>query len=73
VFFFLKASCAFLSSVPGAAGLYTYLMTNRPDLQLWHTVNLDEKYTIENRGEVTPFDRYLERCLWDVAREEAIA
>ncbi len=55
----LKILYTLLGTVLGAVGLYIYLMTNRPDLHPWHSVELDEEYTLENRGEITSFDDYL--------------
>lgn len=55
----LKIVYTLLGTVLGAVGLYIYLMTNRPDLHPWHSVELDEEYTLENRGEITSFDDYL--------------
>ena len=43
----------------GAVTLYTYLMNNRPDLYLWHTIYLDEEFTIEKQAEIASFDDYL--------------
>lgn len=43
----------------GAVTLYIYLMNNRPDLYLWHSVYLDEEYSISKQAEITSFDDYL--------------
>ncbi|MEH6556221.1 MAG: alpha/beta fold hydrolase [Oceanicoccus sp.] len=43
----------------GAVTLYIYLMTNRADLSAWHTVHLDEEYTVEKRQKIDTFDDYL--------------
>lgn len=56
----------------GAAILYIYLMNNRPDLKLWHTVNLDEEFTVERQADVDTFDAYLalENTLFDQVQQE---
>ena len=55
----LKAIQVVTSSLIGATILYIYLMSNRPDLNLWHTVNLDEEFTVEHQADVNTFDAYL--------------
>lgn len=43
----------------GGLAIYIYLMNLRPELSLWHTVHLDEEYTIEKHTEVNSFSAYL--------------
>ena len=38
-------------------GVFVYLMENRTDLSIWHTVNLDTEFTIES--EIENFSDYL--------------
>lgn len=52
-------SAGFLGAVLSAVAVFVYLMDSRPDLHLWHTVQLDEEYTLEKQGEITSFDDYL--------------
>lgn len=60
-----------ISSVIGAAILYIYLMSTRPDLNLWHTIKLDEEFTAEDKA-VSTFDDYLalENRLFDQLEQE---
>jgi alpha-beta hydrolase superfamily lysophospholipase len=48
-----------LGSLVGAIGLYIYLMKDRPDLQAWHTVRLDEEFTAYKLDAVRDFHDYL--------------
>ena len=55
----LKMLYILMGTLIGAITLYIYLMNNRPELSLWHTVNLDEEYTVEKQAEVTSFEAYI--------------
>ncbi len=57
---FFKILYLLIGTLVGAITLYIYLMNDRPDLSLWHTVNLDEEYTVEKQTEVASFEAYLE-------------
>lgn len=61
-----------VSSLIGAIVLYIYLMNNRPDLNLWHTVDLDEEFTVERQTDIDTFDAYLalENTLFDQLERE---
>ncbi|MEH6636039.1 MAG: alpha/beta fold hydrolase [Halioglobus sp.] len=48
-----------VGSFIGAVTIYIYLMNNRADLSAWHTVYLDEEYTVEKRSKIKTFDDYL--------------
>ena len=48
-----------LGSVLGAVIFYIQLMENRPDLLPWHTIQLQQEYTIERAAEITTFSDYL--------------
>ena len=50
---------AFLGAFFSAVMVFIYLMDSRPDLHPWHTVELDEEYTVEKLGKVSSFDDYL--------------
>ena len=59
------ASYAFKSFLYGVVGAVIMLLivaikflNDKPDLQVWHTADLDEEFTV--RSEVTTFDEYLE-------------
>ncbi len=55
----LKTIQVVVSSLIGATILYIYLMNNRPDLNLWHTVHLDEEFTVQHQAHIKTFDDYL--------------
>ena len=49
-----------LGSVLGAVSLFIYIMNDRPDLHPWHTVKLDNEYTLDKQKAVPSFEKYLE-------------
>lgn len=57
--YLLKILYTVVGILIGAVTLYIYLMNNRPDLYLWHTIYLDEEFTIEKQAEIASFDDYL--------------
>lgn len=50
---------AALGAVLSATLLFIYLMDSRPDLHPWHSIELDEEYTLEKQGEIISFNDYL--------------
>ena len=50
---------ALLGAVLSAVIGFMYLMNDRPDLHPWHTVELDEEYSLEKQDEIKSFDDYL--------------
>ena len=52
--------------------LYIYLMQNRPDLHPWHTLNLEEEFTIKSTSKIKTFPEYLaqEEKLFDELQEK---
>ena len=57
--YLLKILYTLIGILIGAVTLYIYLMNNRPDLYLLHTVYLAEEYSIDRQAEITSFDDYL--------------
>lgn len=39
--------------------VFVYVMNDRPDLHLWHTVKLNEEYKVAREAEITSFDDYM--------------
>ncbi|NOQ87821.1 MAG: alpha/beta fold hydrolase [Gammaproteobacteria bacterium] len=50
---------ASLGAVLSAVIVFIYLMDSRPDLYLWHTVELGEEYNVKKQDEILSFDDYL--------------
>ena len=48
-----------LGSVLGAVIFYIQLMENRPDLFPWHTIKLQQEFTVERAAEISTFTDYL--------------
>lgn len=61
-----------VSSLVGAIILYIYLMNERPDLSLWHTVKLDNEFTVDHQADINTFDDYLalENTLFNQLKQE---
>ena len=57
--YLLKILYIVVGSFIGAVTLYIYLLNSRPDLDLWHTVYLDEEFTEEKQTEIVSFEQYL--------------
>ena len=59
-------------AVLGIIILYVYLMQNRPDLHPWHTLNLEEEFTIKSTSKIKTFPEYLaqEEKLFDELQEK---
>lgn len=59
-------------AVLGIIILYVYLMQNRPDLHLWHTLSLEQEFTIKNTAKIKTFPEYLaqEEKLFDELQEK---
>jgi alpha-beta hydrolase superfamily lysophospholipase len=55
----LALSCGVLCTFAGVVGLYLYLLEDRPELKLWHTVDLDSEFTAARAAEVSDFNAYL--------------
>ena len=48
-----------IGSFIGAVTLYIYLLNSRPELDIWHTVYLDEEFAVEKQAEIASFEQYL--------------
>jgi len=59
-------------AVLGIIILYVYLMQNRPDLHPWHTLSLEEEFTIKSTAKIKTFPEYLaqEEKLFDELQEK---
>jgi len=59
-------------AVLGILILYVYLMQNRPDLHPWHTLSLEEEFTIKSTAKIKTFPEYLaqEEKLFDELQEK---
>ena len=70
---FLSISAyTFFGAIVGVIILYIYLMQNRPDLHPWHTISLEEEFTIQSTSKVKTFPEYLaqEKILFDEVQEK---
>ncbi len=54
----VKTSYIIAGSFIGALTVYIILLNSRPDLDIWHTVYLDEEFSVKKQSEIVSFSDY---------------